>query len=175
MLFAHQYRHAPCFVSCASHWWKKSITKTKSPSCLCFAFSVVLLRSLSRLPGTIAKDFFFFFWQVNRSKVDFFFWLPCHTNAIQQWLRSGCTAPPRFLSPQLSAGLFPGSFCFCFVPCSAISISLRPKSDCLMFLMQKSALPFEFFCCLSRGDVSSSELSVYDAAKMRNKQTQIFF
>lgn len=121
----------------------------------------------------LPKTFFFFFWQVNRSKVDFFFWLPCHTNAIQQWLRSGCTAPPRFLSPQLSAGLFPGSFCFCFVPCSAISISLRPKSDCLMFLMQKSAFPFEFFCCLSRGDVSSSELSVYDAAKMRNKQIQI--
>lgn len=34
-----------------------------------------------------------------------------------------------------------------------------------MFLMQKSPLPLEFFCCLSRGDVSSSELSVYDAAE----------
>lgn len=50
------------------------------------------------------------------------------------------------------------------LPCSAISISLRPKSACLMFLMQKSPLPLEFFCCLSRGEVSSSELSVYDAA-----------
>lgn len=55
-------------------------------------------------------------------------------------------------------------------PCSAISISLRPKSACLMFLIQKSPLPLEFFCCLSRGDVSSSELSVYDAAK-KKKQT----
>ena len=53
------------------------------------------------------------------------------------------------------------------LPCSAISISLRPNSACLMFLMQKSPLPLEFFCCLSRGDVSSSELSVYDAAKKR--------
>lgn len=56
------------------------------------------------------------------------------------------------------------------LPCSAISISLRPKSACLMFLMQKSPLPLEFFCCLSRGDVSSSELSVYDAAETEHTQ-----
>lgn len=46
------------------------------------------------------------------------------------------------------------------LPCSAISISLRPNSACLMFLTQKSLLPLELFCCLSLGDVSSSELSV---------------
>lgn len=59
------------------------------------------------------------------------------------------------------------------LPCSAISISLRPKSACLMFLMQKSPLPLEFFCCLSRGDVSSSELSVYDAAETDGRTASI--
>ena len=47
----------------------------------------------------------------------------------------------------------------CFIlslPCSAISISLRPKALCSMFLTQKSDCPLEFFCCFSLGFVSSS-------------------
>lgn len=62
--------------------------------------------------------------------------------------------------------------CLLSLPCSAISISLRPNSACLMFLTQKSLLPLEFFCCLSLGDVSSSELSVYEAAEMIDKKRQ---
>lgn len=46
------------------------------------------------------------------------------------------------------------------LPCSAISISRRPNSACLMFFTQKLLLPLELVCCLSRGETSSSELSV---------------
>lgn len=46
------------------------------------------------------------------------------------------------------------------LPCSAISISRRPNSACLMFFTQKLLLPLELVCCFSRGDTSSSELSV---------------
>lgn len=56
-----------------------------------------------------------------------------------------------------------------FLPCWAISISLRPKSACLMFLMQKSLKPLEFFCCLFCGDSSSSELSLLTAIKRQDK------
>lgn len=48
----------------------------------------------------------------------------------------------------------------CVLPCSAISISRLPNSACLIFLTQKSLLPLELTCVLSRGEVSSSELSV---------------
>lgn len=60
------------------------------------------------------------------------------------------------------------SLCLCHaLPCSAISISRLPNSACLMFFTQKSLLPFELTCVLSRGEVSSSELSVQDAAEMK--------
>lgn len=46
------------------------------------------------------------------------------------------------------------------LPCSAISISRLPNSACLMFFTQKSLLPLELTWVRSRGEVSSSELSV---------------
>lgn len=49
------------------------------------------------------------------------------------------------------------------VPCSAICISLRPSSACLMFLMQKSDRPLEVFWTFSLGEDSSSELSLHAA------------
>lgn len=45
------------------------------------------------------------------------------------------------------------------LPSSASSISRRPKSASLMFLMQKSLLPLELICCMSRGETSSSGFS----------------
>ena len=58
------------------------------------------------------------------------------------------------------------------VPCSAMSISLRPNAAWLMFLTQKSLSPFEVCCDFSRGDSSSSsdELPVYEAAVVQINQ-----
>lgn len=46
------------------------------------------------------------------------------------------------------------------LPCSAISISLRPNSAFVMSLTQKSEEPLEVFCCFSLGEDPSSELSL---------------
>lgn len=61
-------------------------------------------------------------------------------------------------------------------PCSAISISLRPKACWLMFLTQKSENPEELFCNFSLGDTSSSseELPVYDAATREELMRPMF-
>lgn len=56
-------------------------------------------------------------------------------------------------------------------PCSAMSISRRPKPCWLMLRTQKSLLSRLFFWHFSRGDTSSSsdELPVYEAAKTERK------
>lgn len=50
------------------------------------------------------------------------------------------------------------------LPCSAISISLRPNSAFKMSLTQKSEEPLEVFCCFSLGEDPSSELSLNASA-----------
>lgn len=50
------------------------------------------------------------------------------------------------------------------LPCSAISISLRPNSAFEMSLTQKSEEPLEVFCCFSLGEDPSSELSLNASA-----------
>uniref|UniRef100_A0A3B5JVV4 Uncharacterized protein n=1 Tax=Takifugu rubripes TaxID=31033 RepID=A0A3B5JVV4_TAKRU len=60
----------------------------------------------------------------------------------------------------LSLSTFSGS-CLLLSPCSAISISLRPKWACLMLLMQKSEKPVEAFWFCSLGEDSLPELSLH--------------
>lgn len=98
--------------------------KHKTPSCLLCGLVLVVTTTKNNRQKT------FIFWQVNRSKVIFSFWLPCPTNAPQEWLRDGCSVPPRFPFHQLSAHLLTASLGFFSYLFYTMYLALRSRSPC---------------------------------------------
>lgn len=121
---------------------KKIHQKHKTPSCPHFVYSALVVTATG---NKWPKELVFDRWTEAKS---IFFWLPCHTNATQEWLRYSCTVPPRFLSHQPSSNLFYGSLLSFF---DIVYLALRSQSPCA-----QSRLAWCSWCRSQRCPLSSS-------------------